>query len=187
MIPLQATQACSCSSTPSRKKEGFLTYIWTRLDNGETGCTLREVLLDSKLTFRKPQDLLFASQIDRMDRCARRGMPARILASLIPHHPTKSDSASPRASCWRRSGLGKNIEAGMIIHQQLLTGRAVRVLIVVPESLLHQWRVVMLRRFNLHFSIFDEERYSQSLLDSDNPPFKTEQLVLCSLDFVRRN
>ncbi|MGL9774062.1 MAG: hypothetical protein ACR5LG_09500 [Sodalis sp. (in: enterobacteria)] len=44
---------------------------------------------------------------------------------------------------------------------------------MVPKSLLHQWLVEMLRRFNLHFFIFDDERYSQSLLDSDNP-FETE-------------
>lgn len=34
--------------------------------------TLREVLLDSKLVFSKPQDRLFAGQIDRMDRFALR-------------------------------------------------------------------------------------------------------------------
>jgi ATP-dependent helicase HepA len=40
-------------------------------------------------------------------------------------------------------GLGKTIEAGLIIHQQLLTGRASRVLILVPDSLVHQWLVEM--------------------------------------------
>ncbi|SUB31278.1 RNA polymerase-associated protein RapA [Yersinia pseudotuberculosis] len=74
----------------------------------------------------------------------------------------------------------------MIIHQQLLAGRAERVLIVVPESLQHQWLVEMLRRFNLRFSLFDDSRYSEALLDSSNP-FDTEQMVICSLDFVRRN
>lgn len=185
--------------------EGLLTYIETRLDNGETGCALREVLLDSKLTFSKPQDRLFAGQIDRMDRFALRYRARKIYseqfraswnglrgirASLIPHQLHIAAEVgrrhAPRVLLADEVGLGKTIEAGMIIHQQLLTGSAERVLIVVPESLLHQWLVEMLRRFNLHFSIFDDERYSQSLLDSDNP-FKTEQLVLCSLDFVRRN
>lgn len=44
----------------------------------------------------------------------------------------------------------------------------------------------MLRRFNLRFSLFDDSRYTESLHDSENP-FETEQLVICSLDFVRRN
>ena len=39
----------------------------------------------------------------------------------------------------------------MIIHQQLMAGRAERVLIIVPESLQYQWLVEMLRRFNLRF------------------------------------
>ena len=83
-------------------------------------------------------------------------------------------------------GLGKTIEAGMIIQQQLLAGRAERVLIVVPETLQHQWLVEMLRRFNLRFALFDDDRYTEAQHDSDNP-FDTEQLIICSLDFVRRN
>lgn len=57
----------------------------------------------------------------------------------------------PRVLLADEVGLGKTIEAGMIIHQQLLAGRIERVLIIVPESLQHQWLVEMLRRFNLHF------------------------------------
>ncbi len=52
-------------------------------------------------------------------------------------------------------GLGKTIEAGMILHQQLLSGAAERVLIIVPETLQHQWLVEMLRRFNLRFALFE--------------------------------
>ena len=55
-------------------------------------------------------------------------------------------------------GLGKTIEAGLILHQLLLRERAQRVLIVVPESLVHQWLVEMLRRFNLRFALFDAQR-----------------------------
>ncbi|RBM86712.1 hypothetical protein DAA03_29755, partial [Klebsiella pneumoniae] len=39
---------------------------------------------------------------------------------------------------------------------------AERVLIVVPETLQHQWLVEMLRRFNLRFSLFDDERYAEA-------------------------
>ncbi len=44
----------------------------------------------------------------------------------------------------------------------------------------------MLRRFNLRFSLFDDDRYAESRHDATNP-FESEQLVICSLDFVRRN
>ena len=42
-------------------------------------------------------------------------------------------SATPRVLLADEVGLGKTIEAGMIIHQQLLTGRASRVLVLVPQ------------------------------------------------------
>lgn len=44
----------------------------------------------------------------------------------------------------------------------------------------------MMRRFNLHFSIFDEERCVEAFADSANP-FDTAQYVLCSLDFLRKS
>ncbi|HGN1707295.1 TPA: RNA polymerase-associated protein RapA [Providencia rettgeri] len=185
--------------------KGLLTYIGTRLDTQETEVSLREVFLDSKLTFNKPQDRLFAGQIDRMDRFALRYRARKfqseqvkhqatglrgIRASLIPHQLHIANEVGkrhhPRVLLADEVGLGKTIEAGMIIHQQLIAGRAERVLIIVPDSLQHQWLVEMLRRFNLRFSLFDDSRYSEAQHDSDNP-FETEQLVLCSLDFVRRN
>ncbi|WP_369308536.1 RNA polymerase-associated protein RapA [Providencia rettgeri] len=185
--------------------KGLLTYIGTRLDTQESDVSLREVFLDSKLTFNKPQDRLFAGQIDRMDRFALRFRARKfqseqvkhqatglrgIRASLIPHQLHIANEVGkrhhPRVLLADEVGLGKTIEAGMIIHQQLMAGRAERVLIIVPDSLQHQWLVEMLRRFNLRFSLFDDSRYSEAQHDSDNP-FETEQLVLCSLDFVRRN
>lgn len=185
--------------------KGLLTYIGTRLDTQEKDVSLREVFLDSKLTFNKPQDRLFAGQIDRMDRFALRYRARKfqseqvkhqatglrgIRASLIPHQLHIANEVGkrhhPRVLLADEVGLGKTIEAGMIIHQQLIAGRAERVLIIVPDSLQHQWLVEILRRFNLRFSLFDDSRYSEAQHDSDNP-FETEQLVLCSLDFVRRS
>ena len=81
-----------------------------------------------------------------------------------------------------KSGLGKTIEACLILHRLILTGRAQRVLILVPESLVHQWFVELLRRFNLWFHIFDEERCDA--IETANPeanPFLDDQLVLASI------
>ena len=187
-----------------RNDNGLVTYIGTRLDTQEPMET-RDVLLDSKLVFSKPQDRLFAGQLDRMDRFALRFRARRyqseqyrlsvsglrgMRTNLIPHQLHIAHDVgrrhAPRVLLADEVGLGKTIEAGMIIHQQLLAGRADRVLIVVPETLQHQWLVEMLRRFNLRFSLFDDARYAEAQHDSDNP-FDTEQLVICSLDFVRRN
>ncbi|MDU7256321.1 MAG: RNA polymerase-associated protein RapA [Escherichia coli] len=188
-----------------KEENGLLTYIGTRLDTEESGVALREVFLDSKLVFSKPQDRLFAGQIDRMDRFALRyrarkysseqfRMPYSGLrgqrTSLIPHQLNIAHDVgrrhAPRVLLADEVGLGKTIEAGMILHQQLLSGAAERVLIIVPETLQHQWLVEMLRRFNLRFALFDDERYAEAQHDAYNP-FDTEQLVICSLDFARRS
>ena len=112
--------------------------------------------------------------------------------SLIPHqlyiaHEIASRYA-PRVLLADEVGLGKTIEAGMILHNQVLTEQARRVLIVVPDSLVHQWLVEMLRRFNLFFSVFDEERCIaiEESGEQDNP-FDSEQLVLCSLSFLTKH
>lgn len=186
-----------------QEKNGLLIYVGVRTDNDEP-VALKEVFLNNFIKFNKPQDRLFAGQIDRMSRFTlryealinqhqRRRNPTRGLAggrvSLIPHQLYIAHEVghryAPRVLLADEVGLGKTIEAGMIIHQQLLSGRAHRVLILLPETLQHQWLVEMLRRFNLHFSLFDEERCIEAFADAENP-FETEQLVICSLDFLRK-
>jgi ATP-dependent helicase HepA len=108
---------------------------------------------------------------------------------LIPHQlyiaGEVGNRLAPRVLLADEVGLGKTIEAGLIIHRQLLTGRASRVLILVPESLVHQWFVEMLRKFNLWMNIFDEERCAA--IEASNPdsnPFLDDQVILCSIDFL---
>src|SRR5690606_5078535 len=88
-----------------------------------------------------------------------------------------ADRHHPRVLLADEVGLGKTIEAGLILQRRLLTGRSERILIVVPDSLAHQWLVELLRRFNLGFSLFDVERCEQASLDG-NAIFASEQLVL---------
>ncbi|MDC5804212.1 RNA polymerase-associated protein RapA [Vibrio europaeus] len=185
--------------------QGLFSYVGIREDSGEEGVILREIMLSNQIRFNKPQDKLYAGQIDRMDNFVLRyralmnqyqqhKSPMRGLcgmrAGLIPHQLYIAHEVgrrhAPRVLLADEVGLGKTIEAGMIIHQQVLAGRAERILIVVPETLQHQWLVEMMRRFNLHFSIFDEERCIEAFADSDNP-FDTQQYVLCSLDFLRKS
>lgn len=108
---------------------------------------------------------------------------------LIPHqlyiaHEVSSRFA-PRVLLSDQVGLGKTIEACLILHRLLVTGRISRVLILVPESLVHQWFVEVLRKFNLWLHIFDEERCA-SLDESapDGNPFLDNQLIICSIEFL---
>ncbi|MEJ2530009.1 MAG: SNF2-related protein [Gammaproteobacteria bacterium] len=92
---------------------------------------------------------------------------------------------APRVLLADEVGLGKTIEACLILHRQLLNGSVDRALIVVPEPLLHQWLVELVRRFNLRFSLLDEERCS-AITESGQAenPFHAEQLIICSLELL---
>ncbi|MDO9142028.1 MAG: RNA polymerase-associated protein RapA, partial [Methylobacter sp.] len=198
--------------TALTEQDGLITYLGKN-ELGEE-VELDEVELNHHIQFNKPQDRLFIGQVDptawfllRYETWLRlqqhQQSPVKGLlggrASLIPHqlfiaHESANRSA-PRIMLADEVGLGKTIEAGLILHHRLINGLSKRVLIIVPETLLHQWLVEMLRRFNLRFSIFDEARcldtYAEDdmLADADevdntgDNPFLTEQLILCSQGF----
>lgn len=185
-----------------REEQGILVYMGT--DEQDRQAVLAETSLADTITLNRPADRLLNGRIDQ-DKWFRLRYQAlfeynRQLSSdlygltgtrtsLIPHQLYIAHEVAhryaPRVLLADEVGLGKTIEAGLILHQQLLTERARRVLIVVPENLIHQWLVEMLRRFNLYFSIFDEQR-CQAIMENneDVNPFQYEQLVLCSLQFL---
>lgn len=183
---------------------GLITYTGQRED-GSTA-ELPESELSHLIQLNRAADRLLTGQIDKPKLFALRQQARQQLlqlaqdplygltgtrTSLIPHQLYIANEVSkryaPRVLLADEVGLGKTIEAGLIIHQQLLTERAQRVLIVVPDTLVHQWLVEMLRKFNLMFSIFDADRIAgiEESLDGENP-FETAQLVICSLDFLTR-
>lgn len=203
------------------ESDGLLVY-YGQLENGER-LELPETMLDNFMQLNKPQERMFTGQIDAnkwfdvryqswLARHKNASSPMQGLTgartSLIPHQLYIAHEVSrrfePRVLLADEVGLGKTIEAGLILHQQLLTERAQRALIVVPGALLHQWLVEMLRKFNLHFSIFDAERYQAAWpepaegdtdldaeldefsMDAINP-FMDEQLVLCSMEFLSQH
>ena len=186
--------------TDVTEQRGLLFY--TGLDHHDQEVTISELELDCFVQLTTPQQRLLNGHFDRNKDFALRvatlehlnrlqQSPARGLlgsrTSLLPHQVYIASEVgaryAPRVLLADEVGLGKTIEAGMIIQQQLLTGRASRVLILVPETLLHQWLVEMLRRFNLHFALFDKERIAA--IEEGNP-FESEQLVLASMDLFRQ-
>ncbi|GBF29988.1 RNA polymerase-associated protein RapA [bacterium MnTg03] len=173
---------------------------------------LAEAELSHYLQLNRPAERLLSGQIDRNKwfnlRCYTReianslsqspvyglaGCRTSLLAHQIYIAYEVSRRYAPRVLLADEVGLGKTIEAGLIMHQQLLAERVKRVLIVVPESLVFQWLVEMLRRFNLMFSVFDQER-CDAMHDADDQhpaeignPFHSEQLIICSLQFLVEN
>ncbi len=203
--------------TTLQEHDGIITYDVT--DSDGKASQLCETQLSAAIKLNRPQDRLFTAQFDaekayilRHDTLNKKHQLSTsevnglygVRMSLIPHQlyiaHEVAQRPSPRVLLADEVGLGKTIEAGLILHHQLISGRAKRILIVVPDALLHQWLVEMLRRFNLKFSLFNEERCLSldeenglnpdediDSLDQELNPFHSEQLVLCSLDFLMQN
>jgi len=186
--------------------EGLVFYTGVREDTGAT-TTIDESKLDHFLQFDTPRERLFAGLIEgpRWFNLRRRVFdykndlarsPVRGLAgtriSVLEHQMYIAVDASrrlhPRVLLADEVGLGKTIEAGMILHAQLVNQQVSRVLVVVPPALLHQWLVEMLRKFNLSLSIMDNERFKElaPTAPSSNP-FLAEQRVLISLNTLTDN
>jgi ATP-dependent helicase HepA len=197
------------------EQQGLLTYLGK--DEAGNRHEVAEAELNNFLQLNRPSERMFNGKIDKHKWFELRYQTLQALnrlghselyglvgcrTSLIPHQlyiaHEVANRYAPRVLLADEVGLGKTIEAGLILHHQLLTERAHRVLIVVPETLVHQWLVEMLRRFNLHFRIFDEDRLDSlydlidemdeeaDLTPAENP-FMAEQLVLCSIEFLAAN
>jgi len=184
---------------------GLITYV-VENESGDTEL-LEERDLDTSIQLNKPLERLTSGQVDKDKWFTLRyetwqnqlknynsgitGLTGA-RANLIPHQLYIANEVAsryaPRVLLADEVGLGKTIEAGLILHQQLSTGRASRVLIIVPEPLIHQWLVELLRRFNMFFSIFDEERCEAIMESTDFAnPFNAEQQILCSLNLFTDN
>jgi ATP-dependent helicase HepA len=182
-----------------REQEGCLVYI------DDQGRELPEIGLCDSIGFQKPQARLVAALVDSRQlwslrqrtlqqwlvtgsRGVRGLLGGRV--SLIPHQlyiaHEVANRFAPRVLLADEVGLGKTIEACLILHRLYLSGRAHRILILVPDALVNQWFVELFRRFSLSFSIFDEERalaIEGGGEGSDNP-FLDEQLVLCATSWL---
>ncbi|APE04861.1 MAG: RNA polymerase-associated protein RapA [Alteromonas sp.] len=190
--------------TEKEESQGVFIYHGLREDT-KAQSRLPETMLDHHIRLNQPEKRLFSQQLDHpkwfdlresalryqydYQRSTTIGVAgARI--SLIPHQLHIASEVgsrhAPRVLLADEVGLGKTIEAALIIHQQIKTGRASRILILVPDSLMHQWLVEMLRRVNLAFAIFDESR-CEALDEEGINPFDSEQLVLCSIDFLSKS
>ena len=184
-----------------QEMNGLLFYLAKNAQGEEI--IVNEKELSPIISFSQAKDRLFSSQIDRSEHFALRyktllhqqaqfQSPLRGLrgnrAGLIPHQlhiaQEVGNRINPRVLLADEVGLGKTIEAGMILQNQLFAEKVQRVLIIVPETLQHQWLVEMLRRFNLHFSLFDEERCEDFAEQAINP-FSTESLIICALDWLK--
>ncbi len=178
----------------STETNGLVTYMGS-------GQKLPESQLADTLSFSKPEERLFAGNIDSNEMFKLRYdvllnqrklfiSPIRGFSgprlNLIPHQMYVASEvakrARPRVLLADEVGLGKTIEAGLILHHLILTGRVERALILVPDSLVYQWFVEMLRKFQLSFTTINHD----SKLEKGDTPFEDGQLFVASTKFLMK-
>ena len=182
------------------EREGLFVY------RGE-GRELQEGQLDDEQSVSQADDRLVGGRTDavqhfelRLEGLKRRADARRSPSwglgasriGLVPHQLRVAGIAAsrhpPRVLLADEVGLGKTIEAGMVIARQIATGRTSRVLVLLPDTLVFQWFVELLRRFNLSFAIYDEERCEAlELSDPTHNPFDDEQLVIADFSFLEHS
>ncbi len=183
------------------EENGMLRYVTT------DGTQLAEADLCDTSSFDRIETRLLGGHVDAnalfdlrvaaLNARHRTGcLPVRGLLGgridLLPHQLYIAQEVSnrhlPRVLLADEVGLGKTIEACLILHSLIVRGGVQRALILVPHALVHQWFVELLRRFNLLFSIFDEDRCDS--IETGDPganPFLDDQLVLASIEFLSGN
>jgi superfamily II DNA or RNA helicase len=78
-------------------------------------------------------------------------------------------------------GLGKTVEAGMVLKEYALRGMAERILILTPASLVGQWHDEMASKFGLTFATSHDP-----LLRADPGGFWSQPRVIASIAAARR-
>ncbi len=194
-----------------REEEKRIVYI------DADGNEMPESELLDTLSVQRPESRILAAHIDEPNlwRLRQQALENRHMArahrarglvggriSLIPHQLYIANEVSsriaPRVLLADEVGLGKTIEASLILHRLHISGRAQRVLILVPDALVNQWFVELFRRFHLSFAIYDEERAAaiESNTDADGEkkseappanPFFDDQLIIAPISWIEDN
>lgn len=114
--------------------------------------------------------------------------------SLLPHQLATAYKVSsreyPRALLVDEVGLGKTIEACLVYSALRALGRADRVLVLTPASLVHQWLVELYRRFNELFTVAHSELipgHGDDRRRQDHPqenPFAEASRLIAPMDWL---
>lgn len=81
-------------------------------------------------------------------------------------------------------GLGKTIEAGIVISQKWAE-RKRKVLIIVPSSLRKQWNQELAEKFFLPSAILESKNFNKAIKQGEANPFIRDEIVICSYHFAR--
>ncbi len=161
---------------------------------------LKESNLEDNLSFNHPEEKLYNSQVDTeqffrlrlktleyqkmWETSEVKGLLGGRISPIAHQLYVASEVLkrhSPRVLLADEVGLGKTIEAGLIIHKMVVTGRASRVLVVVPDSLVYQWFFEMHRKFQLGFGAISQDTPPEPGVN----PFLEHERVIVSLGLLK--
>lgn len=194
----------------ARGRDGVAFRIEEVVEEGDLvlyrgeGQELREAGLDPQLDVATPENRLRNGQVDEF-----RLFDLRHDALTVRHRMLASPArgflggrirlfdhqlAIAREVCERHRvrvlladevGLGKTIEALLILHRLLLTGRVERALVLVPPPLVHQWLAEAYLRFNLVLRVIGRDTLGGGTIDLESEDLPSEllssQLFVCPL------
>ncbi|MBZ0168545.1 RNA helicase [Candidatus Methylomirabilis lanthanidiphila] len=81
-------------------------------------------------------------------------------------------------------GLGKTIEAGLVVSQKWAE-RKRRILIITPSNLRKQWHQELAEKFFLPCRILETKFYNEAIKLGNVRPFHDHAIVICSYQFAR--
>lgn len=83
-------------------------------------------------------------------------------------------------------GLGKTIEAGMVLKELRARNNAARTIVVVPPNLMRQWQFEMKNKFNETFAIINSDtiKYLRNTQKIDRNPFEEYDSVIVSNHWI---
>jgi ERCC4-related helicase len=119
-------------------------------------------------------------------------LAAAVAAAQVDLNPHQVDAAlfafnsplSKGALLADEVGLGKTIEAGLVLAQKWAE-RKRRILIVVPSNLRKQWYQELSEKFFLPCEILESRSYNVAVRSGQFRPFERDAIVICSYQFAR--
>lgn len=105
-------------------------------------------------------------------------------------HPVLKALLMPRVSLLLADdvGLGKTIEAGLVLSELFVRRRIRRAMVVCPAALQQQWRDELKEKFSLDFHIIDRDSTFrlQREFGVDSNPWATYPHIITSMDYIRQ-
>lgn len=81
-------------------------------------------------------------------------------------------------------GLGKTIEAGLVLSQKWAE-RKRRILVITPSNLRKQWHQELREKFFLPCCILESKSYNETVSQGHVRPFECDEIIICSYQFAR--